>query len=266
MRTLRHGMAGAPGLELWGPYEMYDKVRDAILTAGAEFGIVPCGARAYGSNTLESGWIPSPCRRSTPARSSRATASGCPPMLRGDRALVRQLRRRNTEDYYVNPWELGYGTFVKFDHDFHGREALEQIDPATQRKKVTLAWEGEDVHRNPLVNLSISTATPTSTSTCRSLTTARPATTASKTRTGTSWAFAVHAATARTRRGHCRSPPSTPRSRSAPSCTSCGAKTTAARARPRSSRTSSSGSARSSARFRTGAARLEYAQGWRTTG
>ncbi len=31
VRTLRHGMAGAPGLEIWGPYESYDKIRDAIL-------------------------------------------------------------------------------------------------------------------------------------------------------------------------------------------------------------------------------------------
>jgi hypothetical protein len=22
------------------------------------------------------------------------------------------------EDYYLNPWELGYGSFVKFDHDY----------------------------------------------------------------------------------------------------------------------------------------------------
>ncbi len=42
VRTLRHGMAGAPGLEIWGPYETYDKIRDAILEAGREFGIEPC--------------------------------------------------------------------------------------------------------------------------------------------------------------------------------------------------------------------------------
>ncbi|MDO5614127.1 MAG: aminomethyl transferase family protein, partial [Paracoccus sp. (in: a-proteobacteria)] len=36
-------------------------------------------------------------------------------------------------------------SFVKFDHDFIGRDALEQIDPATQRKKVTLAWNDEDL-------------------------------------------------------------------------------------------------------------------------
>ena len=29
-------------------------------------------------------------------------------------------------DYYVTPYELGYGSFVKFDHDFVGRDALEK--------------------------------------------------------------------------------------------------------------------------------------------
>ena len=27
----------------------------------------------------------------------------------------------NIEDYYITPYELGYGTFTKFDHDFIGR-------------------------------------------------------------------------------------------------------------------------------------------------
>src|SRR5690625_4964388 len=54
VRTLRHGMAGAPGLELWGPYEHYDEVRAAVMEAGADFGLVAVGARAYSSNTLES--------------------------------------------------------------------------------------------------------------------------------------------------------------------------------------------------------------------
>ncbi|HEX3691185.1 MAG TPA: hypothetical protein VHV28_15905, partial [Solirubrobacteraceae bacterium] len=53
VRTLRHGMAGAPGLELFGPYESYDEIRGTILEAGREFGMEPCGARAYASNTLE---------------------------------------------------------------------------------------------------------------------------------------------------------------------------------------------------------------------
>ena len=36
VRALRHGMAGAPGLEIWGPYEERDEIRAAIVEAGAE--------------------------------------------------------------------------------------------------------------------------------------------------------------------------------------------------------------------------------------
>ena len=60
VRTLRHGMAGQPGYELFGPYAEHDAVRDAIVKAGAEFGLRLSGGRAYSANTLESGWIPSP--------------------------------------------------------------------------------------------------------------------------------------------------------------------------------------------------------------
>jgi vanillate/3-O-methylgallate O-demethylase len=68
VRTLRHGMSGAPGLEIWGPYAEQEEIRAAILEAGKEFGLIACGSRAYPSNTLESGWIPRRCPRSTPAK------------------------------------------------------------------------------------------------------------------------------------------------------------------------------------------------------
>jgi vanillate/3-O-methylgallate O-demethylase len=51
----------------------------------------------------------------------------------------------NIEDYYLTPYEMGYGHMVKFDHDFIGRDALERMDKASQRRKVTLAWNGEGV-------------------------------------------------------------------------------------------------------------------------
>jgi vanillate/3-O-methylgallate O-demethylase len=146
VRTLRHGMAGAPGLELWGPYESYDEVRGAILEAGREFGLEPCGARAYASNTLESGWIPSPL----PAIYTGEELRGYREWLGADsyeasNALAGSFVSENIEDYYLNPWELGYGPFVKFDHDFIGRDALSEIDADSQKRKVTLAWEAEDV-------------------------------------------------------------------------------------------------------------------------
>jgi vanillate/3-O-methylgallate O-demethylase len=51
----------------------------------------------------------------------------------------------NIEDYYVTPYEIGYGPFIKFDHDFIGRSALEKIQNNKHRRKVTLAWNGDDV-------------------------------------------------------------------------------------------------------------------------
>ena len=60
VRALRHGMAGQPGCELFGPWDDGEAVREAIVKAGEEFGLRLVGARAYSSNTLESGWIPSP--------------------------------------------------------------------------------------------------------------------------------------------------------------------------------------------------------------
>ncbi|MPZ61880.1 MAG: aminomethyl transferase family protein [Propionibacteriales bacterium] len=146
VRTLRHGMAGQPGLELWGPYETYEKVRAAILEAGQEFGMELVGSRAYSSNTLESGWIPSPiCAIYTgdelrPYREWLGADS-----YEANNALAGSFVSDDIEDYYLNPWELGYGSFIKFDHDFIGRDALEQMDGSAQRRKVTLEWNPEDV-------------------------------------------------------------------------------------------------------------------------
>ena len=146
VRALRHGMAGAPGLEIWGPYEEGEEIRAAIVEAGREFGLAQVGSRAYATNTLESGWIPSPLpavytgekmkpyREWLPATSYEAVGS-----------IGGSFYSDDIEDYYMTPHSLGYGPFIKFDHDFIGREALEKMDSETQRKKVTFAWNADDV-------------------------------------------------------------------------------------------------------------------------
>jgi glycine cleavage system aminomethyltransferase T len=51
-------------------------------------------------------------------------------------------------DYYVTPYDIGYGRTVKFDHDFLGREALERVAAGEQGKhrvKVTLVWNPDDL-------------------------------------------------------------------------------------------------------------------------
>ncbi len=147
VRALHHGMSGVPGLELFGPTAEGEDVRAAIVEAGKEFGLAQVGSRVYATNTLESGWIPCPLpaiftgddlteyREWLPANGYEGTGS-----------LGGSYYADDISAYYLTPHELGYGSFVKFDHEFTGREALEQMGPP-RRKKVTLAWHGDDVTR-----------------------------------------------------------------------------------------------------------------------
>lgn len=148
VRALHHGMSGVPGLELFGPWEDGEDVRAGIVEAGAEFGLRQVGSRVYATNTLESGWIPCPLpavftgeemevyRRWLPANGYEATGS-----------LGGSFYSDDIRDYYVTPHDLGYWPFVRFDHDFIGRAALEKMADTPKRKKVTLAWNGDDVLR-----------------------------------------------------------------------------------------------------------------------
>jgi vanillate/3-O-methylgallate O-demethylase len=103
------------------------------------------GSRVYATNTLESGWIPCPLpaiftdelkayRQWLPATGYEGTGS-----------LGGSFYSDDIADYYLTPHDLGYWPFVKFDHDFVGREALAEMADAPRRRKVTLAWNGEDV-------------------------------------------------------------------------------------------------------------------------
>ena len=148
VRALRHGMAGQPGWELFGPWEDGEAVREAIVSAGEEFGLRQVGGRAYSSNTLESGWIPSPLPAVYTGDSLKAYREWLPATGYEARAsLGGSFASDDIEDYYFTPWDLGYGSYVKFDHDFIGREALEQMADGPHRQKVTLALDDEDVTR-----------------------------------------------------------------------------------------------------------------------
>jgi syringate O-demethylase len=146
VRALRHGMAGQPGWELFGPWEDEEPVRDAILEAGREFGLRQVGGRAYSSNTLESGWIPSPLPAVYTGDALKAYREWLPASgYEGSASIGGSFVSESIEDYYFTPWDLGYGHYVKFDHDFVGREALERAADDEHRQKVTLALDDDDV-------------------------------------------------------------------------------------------------------------------------
>ena len=98
------------------------------------------------ANTLESGWIPSPL----PAVYTGEKMKSYRQWLSGDSyeakaSIGGSFVSSSIEDYYLTPWDLGYGPHVKFDHDFIGREALEQRAKGPHRTKVTLALNTDDV-------------------------------------------------------------------------------------------------------------------------
>jgi vanillate/3-O-methylgallate O-demethylase len=149
VRALRHGMAGAPGLEIWGPYADKHYVQSTLLQAArdARVNLQLVGSRAYSTNTLESGWIPSPL----------------PGIYSGD-GMLQEYRdwlgadsyeaigsiggsfvSDNIEDYYVNPFELGYGFYIGWKSDFIGKDALLKMKDSKNRKKVTLEWNRDDL-------------------------------------------------------------------------------------------------------------------------
>ncbi|SDY28423.1 vanillate/3-O-methylgallate O-demethylase [Citreimonas salinaria] len=150
VQALRHGMAGAPGLEIWGPYADKHYIESTILQAARDLGVDlrQVGSRAYSTNTLESGWIPSPL----------------PGIYTGD-GMMQEYRdwlgadsyeaagtiggsyvSDDISNYYVNPFELGYGFYIGWKKDdFIGKDALTKLKDEPNRKKVTFEWNREDV-------------------------------------------------------------------------------------------------------------------------
>ena len=142
-------MAGAPGLEIWGPYADKHYIQTTIIEAARDVGVDLhlVGSRAYSTNTLESGWIPSPLpaiytgggmlaeyRDWLGADSYEAIGS-----------IGGSFVSDDIEDYYVNPFELGYGFYIGWKTDFIGKDALARLKERNNRKKVTLEWNRDDV-------------------------------------------------------------------------------------------------------------------------
>ncbi|WP_111466960.1 aminomethyltransferase family protein [Microbacterium suaedae] len=142
VKALRHGMAGQPGFEFYGAYADGPAVLEAMLEAGDEFDVRRVGAKAYSSSPLESGWVPTPL----PAifDDDLAEYREWLPAARAG-SIGGSLYSADIRDYYVTPFDIGLGRSVRFDHDFHGRAALERIAENPPRRKVTLLWNSEDV-------------------------------------------------------------------------------------------------------------------------
>ena len=148
VRALRHGMAGRPGFEIYGPWDCQEAVRARIAEVGANHGLRKAGAITYPTAAQESGWMPRPFPALYCGEDMRAFRQWLPAKsFEGGASLGGSFVSDDPHDYLVEPNELGYGKMVHFEHDFVGRDALLARRDEPTRTKVTLEWNNEDVFR-----------------------------------------------------------------------------------------------------------------------
>ena len=144
--ALGHGMAATPGLEIFGTYEAHDAVLDKIMAAGEPFDIRQLGTKAYKTGKIGSGWFVA----AIPAIYTGEAMAGYREWLDADSmeanlSVGGSFDSDAIEDYYMTPMEQGKSNIVSFDHEFIGREALEEMIDNQRRERVTLVWDSQDV-------------------------------------------------------------------------------------------------------------------------
>jgi vanillate/3-O-methylgallate O-demethylase len=148
VEVCRVGMSGTLAYELRGPIDQGPAVYDTVYQAGQDFGIQRLGWRTYWVNHIEGGfpqlvWTFTGTFDDPGYRDFMARFLGKDPedlLIRAGSVDPADLRARQR-----TPVELDWAKFARFDHDFVGREALEEEVADPKRTLVTLVWNKEDV-------------------------------------------------------------------------------------------------------------------------
>ena len=161
IRILRMGMVGTLGYEVFGKgNEVGIVVYNELFRIGQDYGMKKLGANQYCCNHTENGfpeygihWAGDYTQDEEYAeflRKNNAAVGDDPDFDYMDDTSV--IPRGTYSDdpacCYHNPFELGWGHSVNFkDHDFIGKEALQEIANSPHREMVTLEWNPEDIMR-----------------------------------------------------------------------------------------------------------------------
>jgi len=143
-------MAGEIGYELQGPTAYARDVYEAILEAGCEFGIRRLGGRAAFINHLEA-CFPTIVTDYLPAIFGEDMADYLAEFKRAMPAyaatfnIAGSFEADDVSAWYRSPVELGWKNRIKFDHDFIGRQALEEEVARPRRVIRTLVWNPDDI-------------------------------------------------------------------------------------------------------------------------
>ncbi|MEH2959979.1 aminomethyl transferase family protein [Candidatus Merdisoma sp. JLR.KK006] len=145
MTIHRLGMSGALAYEVHGAARDAETAYKRIRAVLEEYGGKPQGIRNYG------------IVNHTPAGYANQMQHYIYPLFNGDPGLAKfcqgkainmPLRGSAADDennFYLTPYDVGWGFLVNFDHDFIGKKALEKIAESPKHRIVTLEWNAEDV-------------------------------------------------------------------------------------------------------------------------
>lgn len=148
----RLGMAGTLSYEVHGAIEDALDVYNALWEAGEPMGMRKLGSHTYPMNHAENGFpqfgvhFLEPLAddpdlmaflQSTPGMELHIL-NACGMVLQGSAA-------GDIRNFYHDPYELGWGKVIKFDHDFIGKDALMKLKEDDKRHMVTLEWNVEDI-------------------------------------------------------------------------------------------------------------------------
>jgi glycine cleavage system aminomethyltransferase T len=147
VRIARLGMAGSLAYEVHGSVQDLTAVYEAIMAAGAEFGIKKLGLKAYQMNHTEDGFPQSFVHFPVAWAEDAGFLQFLNIPVEYGRFLwtMRGSMVADIEARYRNPVELGWAHLIDLGHEFTGRGALEAEVADPRRQMVTLVWDAEDV-------------------------------------------------------------------------------------------------------------------------
>lgn len=149
VRILRLGMAGTLGYEIHGDAANTEAVYDCIWEVAQTFDAKKLGQVGYTMNHTEAGFpninmhYPLPWFE-TPGLQEYLTERPMEGFFNLSRILVGSVGD-DLESRFVTPYDVGWEYLIKFDHDFIGKTALEEIAKNPKRTMVTLEWNPDDL-------------------------------------------------------------------------------------------------------------------------
>ena len=149
VQTLRMGMCGTLGYEVHGPIEAAHDVYNAIITAGEQFGLVKLGTLVYCSSHIEAGIAQQPSHFTCAWAEDEGFTAWANENIEvwWSPLAVRPIGTFTADiaDTFRNPFELGWGKMVNFNHEFKGKAALEAVRDSRHDELVTLYWNVDDI-------------------------------------------------------------------------------------------------------------------------